>query len=270
MAQVTDWIAAGNSALDKGSPQEAAADFTRALDTCVQRGGSAGELLHLRVTLASAYLESGDYRGMEAVLQQAQRTAAQITDAASQAELLNAWSALHLRQGRLTDAEAELTEAQRLVINVCKPGILLPTVLHNLAALEMHSGRYVEALAHEQDAMTRLEAILPPDHPTLIRGWASMASLQYMMGRPRDAKTLMDSALASAERTFGPAHPMVAQLLLSDAVILDRLKLRKDARLARARAKKIIGTGATDERDHLTWSVRDALISDTQVHLQSK
>ena len=59
MAQQTDWIAAGNGAWEKGSPEEAAADFAHALDVRVRAGASATDLLPLRVTLATAYMEAG-------------------------------------------------------------------------------------------------------------------------------------------------------------------------------------------------------------------
>jgi tetratricopeptide (TPR) repeat protein len=220
LAQQSDWIAAGNRALDKGSPEEAAADYAKALDVHVRAGESAEDLLHLRVTLATAYMEAGEYREMEAVLQEAQKTAWQLTDGISRAELLNAWSALHLKLGQLAAAEAELQEARRIVLKLQEPGDLLPTVLHNLAAVEMRMGRYQEALSHEQEAMGRLEKTLAPDHPTLIRGWASLASLQYLMGRPQEAKASLDRAIASAEKTYGASQVFLADLLESDAVAL--------------------------------------------------
>lgn len=270
LAQQTDWIAAGNRALDKGSPEEAAADFVQALCAGIRAGASVKELLHLWVTLATAYMEAGAYREMEAVLQETQKTAWQLDDARSRAELLNAWSALHLKLGQLSAAEAELQEAWRIVAQVPAPGDLLPTVLHNLAAVEMRTGRYAEALSHEQEAMRRVGKTLAPDHPMLIRAWASLASLQYMMGQPQEAKLSMMRALTSAEKTYGPAHPLLADLLESDAVLLDKLKLKKDARQARERARKIRGTQASAPEDRLTWSLREAPATEGQVYLQSK
>src|ERR1700730_2361623 len=152
LAQQPDWIAAGNCALDMGSPEEAASDFALALDADIRAGASAKDLLHLRVTLATAYMEAGAYREMEAVLQEAQKTAWQLTDGLSRAELLNAWSALHLKLGQLSAAEAELQEARRIVMKLSQPGDLLPTVLHNVAAIEMRTGRYDDALSDELTA----------------------------------------------------------------------------------------------------------------------
>ena len=269
-AQQTNWIAAGNRALDKGSPEEAASDFAQALDAHVRAGASAKDLLHLRVTLATAYMEAGAYREMEAVLQETQKTAYQLTDGASRAELLNAWSALHLKLGKLSAAEAELREARRIVTQLPEPGDLLPTVLHNLAAIEMRTGRYADASSDELEAIHRLEKTLAPDHPMLIRGWASLASLQYMLGRPREAKVSMERALASAEKTYGPEHALVADLLESDAVVLDKLKLNREAKRARDRARKIRGTQAVGDQDRLTWSVQEPLTAEGQVYLRSK
>jgi len=268
LVQQADWMAAGNRALDKGSPEEAAADFVKALDVQIRGGASVKDLLHLRITLATAYMEAGDYREMEAVLQEAQKTAWQLTDGVGHAELLNAWSALHLKLGQLAAAEAELQEARLIVLKVTEPGDLLPTLLHNLAAVEIRAGRYGEALAHEQDAIRQLEKTLDPDHPTLTRARASLASVQYMMGRPQEARASLERAIAAAEKTSGPSHALLADLLDSDAVVLDKLKLKKEARLARARAKKIRGKDAPPIQP--SWSVREALSAESGVTLVSK
>ena len=267
IAQQTNWIAAGNRALDNGKASEAAADFAQALDAHIRAGASDKDLLHLRVTLATAYMEAGAYHEMEAVLQEAQKTAGPLTDGLSRAELLNAWSALHLTQNKLSAAEAELQEASRIVAQMPAPGELLPTVLHNLAGVEMHTGRYPDALGHEQEATRQFET-LAPDHPMLIRTWASMASLQYMMGQPQEARVSMSQALTFVEKTYGPAHLLVAELLESDAIVLDKLKLKKDARRARERARKIRGPQASAPEPRVTWSVREG--SSRGVYLQSK
>jgi tetratricopeptide (TPR) repeat protein len=270
LPQPTDWIAAGNRALDNGSPEEAAADFAHALDDEVHTGASVNDLLHLRVTLATAYLEAGAYREMETVLQEAQKTAFHLTDSRSRAELLNAWSALHLKLGRLPAAEAELLEARRLVMQTPDPGDLLPTVLHNLAAIEMRTGRYPEALSHEQEAIRLWEKALSRNHPTLIRGWASLASLQYVIGQTQEAKLSLERALAAVEKTYGPTHPLVADLLESDAIVLDKLKLKREARRARERAQAIRRKEAPAGADRLTRNVREALTPESGIYLRSK
>jgi tetratricopeptide (TPR) repeat protein len=263
IAQQTDWVAAGNRAWEKGSPEEAAADFAHALDARAREGASATDLLRLRVTLATAYMEAGEYRETEAVLQEAQKTAWQLRDV-PRAELLNAWSSLHLKLGQLSAAERELQEARRSVMKIANPGDILPTVLHNLAAVEMRTGAFTEALGNEGEAVRLFEKSLPPDHPTIIRGWASMASLQYMAGQPQNARKSIECAIASAERTYGPAHRMLADLLESEAIIFDKLKLRKKAKLARKRAREIRGAPAPAAQD-MTWSLREPLAPDVRL-----
>jgi len=264
MAQQPDWVAAGNRAWEKGSPEEAAADFAHALDVRAREGASATDLLPLRVTLATAYMEAGEYREMQAVLQEGQKTAWQLRDGVSRAELLNAWSALHLKLGQLSAAEAELQQARRSVMKVANPGDVLPTVLHNLAAVEMRTGAFTEALGNEGEALLLFEKSLPPDHPTIIRGWASMASLQYIAGQLQDARKSIERAVASAERTYGPTHRMLADLLESEAVILDKLKSKKEAKLARSRARKIRGAPAPAAQD-MTWGLREPLAPDIRL-----
>ncbi len=267
IAQETDWIGSGNRAWDKGSPEEAAVDYARALDLRTRAGAPAKELLRLSITLATAHLEAGEYREAEEVLQDAQKSAWELGDSVARAELLNAWSALHMKLGQLSAAEAELQEARRMAVKLAKPGDVLPTVLHNLAAVEMRTGRCAEALSHERDALQIFGKTLDPDHPTMIRGWASLASLQYVMGHAREARSSMERALASAERAYGPTHPMLADLLESEAIILDKLKLKKEAKVMRKRARKIRG-GPAPARQDLTLSVLEPMTPD--VHLRSK
>ena len=218
------------------------------------------------VALATAYMDAGAYRQGEAVLQRAQRTAGPVADDLSQAELLNAWSAIHLKLGQIATSEADLRRALPLVMKVKPWSDLAATVLHNLAAVEMRTGRYSDALCHEEEALLRFQRLLNPDHPTLIRVWGSLASLQYIAGQRRDARRSVERALASAERTYGPAHPLLADLLDSEAVVLDGLKLKKDARRARERARTI--RGAPSREDRLVYSVREP--EEQGVYLRSR
>jgi len=264
----TDWIAAGNQALDAGDPLKAAANFSQALDDQARAGAPLDQLLHLRVTLATAYGEAGAYREMKAVLESAQKTAGQLTSDLSRAELLNAWSALHEKLGQLSSAEVELQQAFRIVASNPSPGDILPAVLHNLASLEMRTARYQEAYSHERDALRIWEGTLNPDHPTLIRAWASLSSLQYMMAQPEDARVSLERALASAEKVYGPDHPLVADLLESEVLVLDKLKLKKQARQARARARQIRGMQSRTSMAPLTWNIKEP--PPDQVHPNSK
>ena len=263
-----NWMAQGNRALDAGNPRQAAAAFARGLDVRLRTGAPAEELLHLRVRLATALMEAGQDSQAEAVLQEAGKSVALVAGGLARAELLNVWSALHLKRGQLSAAEGELQDAWRIAGQLPEAGDLRPTVLHNLAAVEMRTGRYAEALGREREAIRVWERALNPDDPNLIRAYASLASVEYMMGHPHEAKAAMERALASAARTYGPTHTLMADLLESDALILDRLKMKKQARQERTLAREIRGGVASTSDDLWIWNIHEA--ADTQVHLRTK
>jgi hypothetical protein len=89
-----------------------------------------------------------------------------------------------------------------------------------------------------------------------------------MMGQPHEAKAAMERALASAARTYGPAHTLMADLLESDALILDRLKMKKQALRKRTLAREIRRGKASTSDDLWIWNIREA--ADTEVHLRTK
>ena len=69
-----------------------------------------------------------------------------------------------------------------------------------------------------------------PDHPHFVKGFAALAALQYLSGEPLEAHESIQRAIASARKLYGPKHSMLADLLNSDAVILDRLKRKREAK----------------------------------------
>jgi len=206
------------------------------------------------VERATAYLEAGQDHEAEAALREASRTAA---DGLPRAEYLNASSALHIRRGQLQQAEEELLEAQRIAAPLAAAAELRPTLLHNLAAIEMRTARYAQALGHEQEAIREWTETLASDDPSRIRAEASMASLCYMMNRAPEAREHIQHAIEAAEHRYGPAHLMIASLLDSDAVILEKLKMGKQARRERARARQIRGATAASGGQSATWNVHE-------------
>jgi tetratricopeptide (TPR) repeat protein len=272
-AQSPNWIAAGDRALYEGRAAEAAQDYRRALDEYLRAAPASKPdtaLLKLRINLATAYLEAGNLHTAEGALQQADEVGAQIADGQPRAELLNAWAAVHVVQGKWTQAERELADARGIMLRVPPSGDLLPAVLHNLAAVQLRTGAYGEALKNESDAMSRWGEILNPDHPHLIKGWSALGVLEYLLGRSEDAHRSFERAIASARKTYGSSHPLVADLLESDALALDRLKLKKDAKLARNEALRIRGGPPTAASGRMTWNVREALAPDSAVYVRSK
>ncbi len=268
--QSSNWIAAGDLALYEGHPAEAAADYSRALEMHVQAGAPDADLLHLRVYLVTAYLESGDIRGAEGVLRQVDDGGVTIEDGRSRAEVLNAWAAVHTFQGKWNETERELDEARGILLHTPEPGDLLPSVLHNLAAIEMRTGAYAQALINERGALERWGNAPNQDIRHLVKGWAALGAVQYLVGQPREAHRSLERAIATARKTYGPSHPLLAALLESDAVILDRLKLKKEAKLAQGEAQQIRGGRPAAGSERTTWNVREGLAPDSAVYLRSK
>ncbi len=269
-AQTHHWIAEGNRALYAGRPTEAAANYQAALDAISGSNIPPEKLVHLHVTLATAYLEAGNLRAAEGVLTLADKTRARLDGDQSRAEVLNGWSVLHMLQGKLAKTETELRQARGIMQQAPHSGDLLASVLHNLAAVEMRTGEYEAALCNEQEALLLWGKRLNSDHPHIIRGWAGLGSLQYLLNRPKEAQQSLERAIASARATYDSSSPLVAELLDSDALILDRLKLKHEAKLARAEARQIRGGKPAAEYVRATWNVKEALAPDSAVYLRSR
>ena len=271
--QSQNWVAAGNQALYAGRPTEAARDYSLALDESLRttpQAVSNAVLLHLRVSLATAYMEAGDLHNAENALRQADEAAKSVAGELQQAQLLNAWAAVHLLEDRWQDTERELKQARGVLQHVPESGDLLPAVLHNLAAVKVRTGAYAEALNDEQSALSLWSKMLNADHPHLVKGWASLGAVQYLLGEFQEAHQSMERALAAARTTYGAKHPRVADLLESEAVVLDKLKLKRDAKLARNEAREIRGEPASNRTVRMTWNIRDALAPDSAVYVKSK
>ncbi|MGA8596174.1 MAG: tetratricopeptide repeat protein [Bryobacteraceae bacterium] len=260
-----DPISDGKRALDAGGPLDAIRSFRMAL---AARNGDASSGLHpLLIALATAYLDAGDLHGAEVTLVEASRAAP--PDALSKAELENDWGSLLLKEGRLNESSDRFTHAMELLNSNTGGNELAPAVLNNLAATEIRLGRYNQALGHQKEALAKWAIFEGPDHPDLIKGRASLATLEFLVGRAEDARHSMDSAIASARRTYGPNSSVLGNLLESQAVILKKLGLKKEAKSAQAEARHILGRQPRNTAPR-TWNAQEALVEPSSVHAVSK
>jgi tetratricopeptide (TPR) repeat protein len=257
-----DPISDGKRALECGRPLDAIRSFRLAL-AARSSSDSSGSLHPVLIALATAYLDAGDLHEAERTLVEANRTAP--GDAVSKAELENDWGSLLLKQGRLSESDDRFTHALDLLRGNKAGNDLAPAVLNNLAATEVRLGRYGEALGHEKEALARWAAFESPDHPDLIKGNASLATIEFMVGRTEEARHSMDLAIASARRTYGPKSELVGDLLESQAVILKKLGLKKDAKSVQAEARKI-RSGQSKAPAPLTWNAQEALVAPSSAH----
>lgn len=232
-----DPISEGKHALESGRPFDAIRSFRIALAAQSGSRDSAGSLHPLLIALATAYLDAGDLHGAEVTLVEATRTAP--SDALSKAELENDWGSLLLEEGRLNESSDRFTHALELLSGNKGGDELAPAVLNNLAATEIRLGRYDRALAHQKEALARWATFESPDRPDLIKGNASLATLEFLVGKTEDARQSMDLAIASARRTYGPNGGVLGELLESQAVILKKLGLKKQAKSVQEEARRI-------------------------------
>lgn len=93
---------------------------------------------------------------------------------------------------------AALDEATRLTEQVVKP---------------YGEGKYQEAIAPAEQALTLREKALGPDHLDVASSMNNLARLYKEQGMYARAKPLYIRALAIDERMLGPSHPSVADTL---------------------------------------------------------
>jgi tetratricopeptide (TPR) repeat protein len=268
--QAQSWTEAGIQAFDAGQFREAAAAFEKALAEFESVGTPPRDLMSLHITLATAYLEAGGHREAERVLQKAQKIELRQTDELARASLLNSWGALHLIQSRVRDAESEFQAALQIMSHRPKREEMDAILLNNLAAIEILTGRTAEGLGHAREALGLWEELAGPDSPNLIRGWAISAAAHFISGQNQDAHHSLERAISLAQKAYGSTNSLVGNLLESDAFVLDRLKRKKEAKIARQQARRILGPARPESFEAHTWNVRTALVPNANVVLQAK
>jgi tetratricopeptide (TPR) repeat protein len=262
-----DLLSDGKQALESGRPLDAIRSFRKALDSPSGRTLPSDGQHALLIALTTAYLDAGDLHGAEETLVEASRIGT--SGAVSQAELENDWGSLLLKQGRLGESHSRFCHALELLSGNAEGKKLAPAVLNNLAAAEIRLGRYDQALHHQEEALARWAAFESPAHPDLIKGRASLATLEFLIGKPEDARLSMDLAIASARRTYGPNSGVLGDLLDSQTIILKKLGLKKEAKSAQAEARRIGGRQPKSAAP-ITWNAQEALVPPSTVHAVSK
>lgn len=143
-------------------------------------------------------------------------------DSSEQARLLNARGTLHLVEGDLASAERELVRALELAE--------LPAALHNLAAVEMRTGRLREAEIHQTRALALWQRE-PGGTRYVMKAWVSLSSIQGLAGDWEAAAGSLQQALGIAE---------TPEALANYAIVLEKLKRGREAREIRARLPQTV------------------------------
>jgi tetratricopeptide (TPR) repeat protein len=193
------------------------------------QAGGRDDRFWLLTSLAEVEFERQDYAQAKRWLHQAAEMIEGLpAGAPERVRLLNAWGTLHLVQGDLTAAEQELSRAVELGEPVAPPEDRA-AALHNLAAVEMHRNRLVEAAAHEEHALALWRERFGDRHYYVMKAWISLSSLEGLRGDWLAARQSLERALAISESD---------EALSNYAIVLDKLKRHKEARAIRQRIHK--------------------------------
>jgi tetratricopeptide (TPR) repeat protein len=223
-----DWL---QEARERGTALENGrqwADACTVYRSALARLGPAGPLADrywLLTSLAEVTFEQQDYGQTRHWLRAATDAIRSLPpDAPEQLRLLTARGALYLVEGNLTAAERDL--AQAAASRTSLPARDRAAALHNLAAVEMHSGRLREASTHEKQALTIWRCEFGDRSGYVVKAWISLSSLQGLSGDWRAAETSLRHALAGGE---------TPEALANYAIVLEKLKRRREAREIRRR-----------------------------------
>jgi tetratricopeptide (TPR) repeat protein len=180
----------------------------------------------LLMSLAEIAFEQQDYRDARRWLREAERTVERLPhDAPERGRMLNNRASLLLVEGKLTAAEELLL---RTVAFLDAGGAPLDraAALHNLASVEMQTGRVRQAEDHAREALAIRRRELGGQHRYVLKGWISLSTVQALSGDWRSAESSLPQALAIAE---------TPEALANYAVVLDKLKRRTEAAEVRSR-----------------------------------
>jgi tetratricopeptide (TPR) repeat protein len=175
----------------------------------------------LLTSLAEIDFNRQDYDAAERWLHQAE----QLGQPSGRPRLLAARGTLHLVRGNLTAAQRDLSQALDLTTADAPPEDRA-AVLHNLAAVEMQIGHLTDAENHQRQALGLWRGRLGDRHDYVLKAWIGLSSVQGLREEWSAAAESLRRALAIRESD---------EALANYAVVLEKLKRRKEAKAIRAR-----------------------------------
>jgi class 3 adenylate cyclase/tetratricopeptide (TPR) repeat protein len=128
-------------------------------------------------------------------------------------------------------------------------------VLHGSCRYLRQRGRYDEARALGERALSTREKALGPDHCDVAKSLNELALIQVEQGRYAHGATLHERALAIREKALGPEHPDVAESLNNLAVVHFHVGRYAEAQPLFERALAIQERELEPEDPDLAWSL---------------
>jgi tetratricopeptide (TPR) repeat protein len=211
----------------------------------------AKSLVPILIDLSSSHIESGNVSQAERALLAASALEADAPNPIWRAEIISNRVCILIRLGHYVEAKSESERALLLIEGMPEATALVPNLLDDLASAEIYLGELTPALRHQQDAVQRWKSLLPPDHPDLIKAYSVLATAQFLCHQFKEARLSLETAISSAERSYGDHSPKFARLLQDEVIVLTRLGLKSEARI---RQRQISHLPAADQAQSVIYT----------------
>ena len=127
--------------------------------------------------------------------------------------------------------------------------------LSNLSTLHMQMNRFAEGRMYSDRAQALLGTIADAPVVLVFKTTANAAAISWQSGKPEEADFLFQTAIRLCENTLGHDHYLLGDVMMNYAEFLRTVGRRRDAKLARNRAKAIL---ASFGRENLVGLTVDA------------
>jgi tetratricopeptide (TPR) repeat protein len=121
--------------------------------------------------------------------------------------------------GNYPKAEHQLLRALAIWDRLEPQGIEASEVLNGLGMVYLEEGRIDDALLSFENALKLAEAAHAPSS-SVAHLLVNIGSLHFRAHRLATAESIYQRAMAMAESSLGPEHPLIGQILFNYAVVL--------------------------------------------------
>jgi tetratricopeptide (TPR) repeat protein len=217
--------------------------------------------------LAALYVEMGSYAKIER-LNLGGLTARWETSHSNSpdlAQLLTCLGAVAIARGNRSEAERLQKQALTIVEKLAPDSLAAGRIHNNLGTFYLETGRNVEALVSLKRSLEISETNSVADRSTQTPILFNLAQAEHAVHGPSEAEPFYKRALAIAELSLDPHHPLRANILSHYARALREMKRKGEAKECEHRAKSILEAAARVNPGQHTVDVRD-LLSRTAKH----
>jgi len=206
--------------------------FARRALAILERDHADGrEIAKVLISLAAAYLDSGDHSRAEASYRRADGLLHAMSEAGGcletqrlRIDAARGRAGVAYALGRYGEAEAILTDAIGTAEWAFgRQHVAVALVLNDLGALHRQTRRFDSAYRLHRNALAITSRVLGTAHPQTADILDNLTALEVAAGEGRRAEPFARRALAIREQTLGPDHPRVGTAAASLASILEGL-----------------------------------------------